>query len=224
MLASAALIALGCSKKAESETPTKTTETTETSHQGDAGAPATTEAATAGKSYPTRGGPVLAAVAGKGVGPIMLGANTGTIERLMTESCNEKTESLCKFYYRALEFELEDGVAARIRVHRVDRRAGTSPDGKPILYGVFNGAIPPDGQFGMFRAAVEESIGRPTSERAATDAEKATGNGTVEVTEYDGMTLEYDRLENGNVVLGGIIIEKPASKKPASTRKAQTGE
>ena len=168
------------------------------------------------KIWPARKGPVLAVTAGKGVGPVMLGATPETIERLMQEPCNEKSESSCRFYYRAVEFELKDGKASSIHVHRAGRPAATASSGESITFGAFNGAIPPDVQLGMFRAAVEDVLGKPQSERKASDAEEAKGFNTVQITEYDGMTLEYDKLENGNVVLGGIII-RPAKSAPAPT-------
>lgn len=214
--AGAALIALGCSKKTPSDEqgakepgPGKVVANELTK----ADAPRAPEPKKR-KIWPARKGPVLQVVAGKGVGPIMLGANTDTIERLMQEPCNEKTDSLCRFYYRAVEFELDDDKATRIHVHRADRPAGTGPAGDPILFGAFNGAIPPDVQLGMYRAAVEEVTGKPKSERPANDAEKAKGFNTVEVTEYEGMILEYDEIENGNVVLGGIIIVAESAGSP----------
>lgn len=162
--------------------------------------------------WPVPGGPVLAVQAGKGVGPILFGANIQSVERLMGERCDAKDPSRCQFYARAVEFKFQDGTTSTIRIHRAGRLAAKGPKGDDIRWGEFNGAIPPDAQLGMLQTAVEAAIGKPQAKRPVTDAR---GHGTVFITEYEGMTLEYDKLPNGNVVLGGIVLEAPP-KSPAA--------
>ena len=69
--------------------------------------------------------PSLAIQAGQGVGPIRIGATVATIERLMEAPCEVKTESVCRYIRRAVEFDLDkNGFTERIVVHRHDRPAG----------------------------------------------------------------------------------------------------
>ena len=101
----------------------------------------------------------------------------------MEAPCDEKTATLCRYTARAVEFELgEDGKVRRIRVHRRDRAAG--PSGK--VYGVFNGAIPPDIELGMLIPAVQDVLGPPerAEERNAGAAPEA-----VSLHFYKGMVL-----------------------------------
>lgn len=151
------------------------------------------------RSYPVPVGPRLAILAGQGVGPVRLGATVATIERLMESPCEVKTATLCRYVGRALELELDaGGKTVRIRAHRAGRAAGSG-----AVYGVFNGAIPPDLQFNMLPQAIQEHLGpprkvEPKSAAAAPEAETEQ--------HYDGMVLEYDRLPNGRLVLGGVRI------------------
>lgn len=118
----------------------------------------------------------------------------------MEAPCDEKTPTLCRYVARAVEFELaEDGKLRRIRVQRRDRAAGES--GK--VYGVFNGAIPPDIELGMLIPAVQEALGPPDRVESGN---KGAGPEAASQHFYKGMVLEYDRLPNGRVVLGGIRI------------------
>jgi hypothetical protein len=146
-------------------------------------------------------GPRLGILAGQGVGPIRIGATVATIERLMEAPCEFKTEEACRYVGRAVEFMLDKGVTREIRVHRRDR--ATTP--KPRTFGVFNGLFPQGAQFFMLPAAVHELIGKP--KRIETVKDGGEWN-TVEVHHYDGMRLEFDRMANGNLVLGGVIIHK----------------
>ena len=75
---------------------------------------------------------MLAIQAGQGVGPIRIGATVATIERLMAAPCEVKTESVCRYIKRAVEFDLDkSGVTDRIVVHRHDRPAGPDAKGEP---------------------------------------------------------------------------------------------
>jgi hypothetical protein len=150
-------------------------------------------------------GPVLAIEAGKGVGPIRLGANVATIERLMGMPCNLKTADVCRYVARAVEFDLKDGFAVRIVAQRHERLAGPDANGQPQVYGFFNGGIPPGAGLGMIPTAVHEIIGKPTSSEVVTTPNDFN---TVAREIYPGMVLEYDRYTNGRVILGAVVIEK----------------
>jgi hypothetical protein len=163
-------------------------------------------------SWPVPTGLRLAILAGKGVGPIRFGATVQTIERLMDLPCEIRTEDACRYIGRAIEFMLKDGVAVEMRLHRVDRSAG---DGRS--YGVFNGRTPEGVAFMMLPTGVEELLGAPQK----TEAAKEPGErGTVEVREYPGMRLEFDRLPTGKIVLGGIVLTKADVKEPTAPPKA----
>lgn len=172
-----------------------------------ASAPRPSLAAPAAPQLPE--GPVLAIQAGQGVGPIRIGATVATIERLMAAPCEVKTESVCRYIRRGVEFDLDkNGVTERIIVHRHDRPAGPDAKGEPQVYGFFNGAIPPGVGLGMIPKAVLELLGPPLkSERVTT----ANDFDTVDRDTYPGgMVLEYDEYKkSGRVLLGGVIITKP---------------
>jgi len=150
-------------------------------------------------------GPMLAMLAGQGVGSIRIGATVATIERHMALPCDFKTETLCRYVTRAVEFELKDGVTERIRVHRHGRSAGKDNSGAPIEYGFFNGAIPPDLRFGMLPKAIQEYLGQPIR---AEKVETPNEFNTIERHYYKGMIVEYDLLPNGNPIMGGVVIAK----------------
>ena len=150
-----------------------------------------------------RSGPALAIQAGKGVGPIRIGATVATIERLMDLKCETLTDRVCRYATRAVEFELEKGVVTSIRVHRPYRPAGgKNPDGQPRIYGIFNGMIPPDVQFGMTVPGAQMTLGKPRRVEKVTDELF----GTRELHYYDGMVLEYDKVGDAPLVLGGVRI------------------
>ena len=161
-------------------------------------------------------GPVLAVLAGQGVGPIRIGATIATIERLMAAPCDVKTRHLCRYVGRGVEFQLENGAVKLITVQRAGRPAGKDNAGKVAEYGFFNGAIPPDLQLGMVPSALQEHLGQPKSiERR--DAPGAADR--VEIHHYPGLRVEYDRLENGNLVAGAFVVFKEPA--PASTGSAK---
>lgn len=163
------------------------------------------------KHWAPPSGPMLAVLAGKGVGPIRLGATTKTIERLMELPCEVKSETVCRYLARGVEFSLDQGVTKSIHVHRAGRPAGKDASGKELEYGFFRGAIPPDLQLGMIPSAIQEHLGPPKK----VDRREVAGPAlNVEVHHYDGLLVEYDRIENGNLVMGGIVVEK--SDTPAS--------
>ena len=142
------------------------------------------------------------------MGPIRLGANVGTLERLMQQPCEEKTDSICRFITKGVEYELKDGVVQAIQLHRPGRRVTAPGKHSPEVYGVLNAAIPPNVTLGMLPTWVEKALGKPKKTEAVTDGGV---NKTVRRDSYDGLVLEYDiNPENGAEILGGIRIVKKA--------------
>jgi hypothetical protein len=157
--------------------------------------------------WPAPSGPVLAILAGQGVGPIRIGATTATIERLMEAPCEVKTAEVCRYQGRGVEFLLENGVTKQVHVYRAGRPAKDAA-GQDTEYGYFRGAIPPDLQLGMIPQAIEEHLGKAP----LVDRRDVTGPAErVETQYYPGLTAMYDRLENGNLVLAEVVVFKPAS-------------
>ncbi|HEU5074801.1 MAG TPA: hypothetical protein VFU02_11515 [Polyangiaceae bacterium] len=159
----------------------------------------------AARRIPLPSGPRLAILPGKGVGPIRLGATRATIERQMDRPCDVATESLCRYISRAVDFHLTGGVVDKVVVHRRDRPAGKNKAGEDSVFGIFNGGLPPDFEVMMKQKVIMDHLGPPLRQ------EKVEGdnpNHTLERHYYDGMTVEYDRYDNGQMVLGGVIIEK----------------
>jgi hypothetical protein len=149
-------------------------------------------------------GPKLEILPGAGVGPIRIGATVATIERLMDLPCQQKTETMCGYSGRGVEFYLKDGVTVEIRAYRPVRPklpAGTT-------YGVFNGAMRNGVAFDMLLPAVRELLGPPLKVTPVTDGGEAH---TVEVDDYKGMRIEFDRKDNGYIVVGMIDISRPSS-------------
>jgi hypothetical protein len=169
------------------------------------------------RHWPLPSGPVLAILAGQGVGPIRIGATVATIERHMALPCEVKTPEVCRYPARGVDFRLENGVTKTIYVQRAGRPVEGGGE-----YGFFNGAIPPDLQLGMIPKAIQEHLGPPRS----IETSNATGPALrVETHTYDGLRIEYDRIENGNLVMGGISIVReptpeggagPSAKTPAA--------
>jgi hypothetical protein len=137
------------------------------------------------------------------VGPIRIGATVATVERHMEAPCEVKTEEVCRYIGRAVEFKLKDGVVQTVHVHRHERPAGKDAQGETRTYGIFNGGLFPDLMLGMLPWAIQEHLGEP--KRVEKVAQK-NPHATEELHHYEGMVLEYDRLANGNLVLGGVRI------------------
>jgi hypothetical protein len=152
-------------------------------------------------------GPNLVVVPGKGLGPIRFGANIETIERLIGEPCEEKREeaghTLCRYSAQAVDFVLEGGGITEMRAHRLGRLFRAEPK---LEYGIFNGRFESGVAFGMLPAAVEELLGKPKATRAV---EGENAHHTELVYDYDGVTLEFDRISAQSVVLGGLIMRAP---------------
>lgn len=203
----------GCKTATKAEPSPNTSPSAMSSARAAADAPVAASAAVApvpASTVQVPEGPVLAIQAGQGVGPIRIGATVATIERLMAAPCEVKTESVCRYIKRAVEFDLDkNGVTERIVVHRHDRPAGPDAKGEPQRYGFFNGGIPPGVGLGMIPKAVIEILGPPLSSERVTGANdfKTVGRDTYP----GGMVLEYDEYEkSGRVMLGAVIITKPA--------------
>ena len=150
----------------------------------------------------------LAILAGQGVGPMRLGATVPTVERLMMSPCDERTDTVCRYLSKGIEFVLKDGVTVAIQIHRPGRQVLGPGKHAQQSYGALNAVVPPDVAVGMLPEAVQKVLGKPKR------VEKVTDGGphhTIERHIYDGLVLEYDRNAlNGNIILGGIRIVKPA--------------
>jgi hypothetical protein len=153
-------------------------------------------------------GPVLAVLAGQGVGAIRFGATVATVERLMMFPCEVKTENACRYAARGIEFGLVNGVVDTVSIHRAGRPAGNDAQGQPEEYGFFRGAIPPDLRLGMLPKAVKEFLKEPERVEMVT---APNPNNTVERHFYPGLVIEYDKHTNGNLIMGGIKVVKAAS-------------
>jgi hypothetical protein len=154
---------------------------------------------------------------GKGLGPIRFGARLDTIERLMAEPCEQKRQDsprvlVCRYSAQAVEFFLTDGSLTEVRIHRLGRPFGAEP--KPD-FGIFNGRFEGGASLGMLPSAVQELLGKP---RAVHPVKEANPYGTIEVHDYDGFTLEYDRLDPERVVLGGARLVAPSPARSKSPR------
>ncbi|HEY6726524.1 MAG TPA: hypothetical protein VI197_20960 [Polyangiaceae bacterium] len=210
------LAGVGCKSRDKDDTPTHPSAAPSASivvnafarPGGTSGSPSKYVPQPAATRIPIPTGPRLAILPGKGVGPIRIGATRATIERQMDRPCDVATETLCRYIGRAVDFHLTGGVVDKVVVHRRDRPAGKNKAGEDSLFGIFNGGFPPDFEVMMKQQVIMDHLGPSVRQ------EKVTGdnpNHTVERHYYDGMTVEYDRYDNGQVVLGGVIIEKPTA-------------
>jgi hypothetical protein len=189
---------------------------------GAGGAPAQRPHLAAGKVEPPLAskpwhipvGPNLSIVPNRGVGPIRFGAHLDTIERLMGEPCEDKRQEgpqvTCRYAAQAVDFVLDESGLKQIRAHRLGRPF--NPDGKAD-YGIFNGHFESGVAFGMLDRGVREMIGAP---RAVRSVQGDNPNHTVEEHDYDGFTLQFDRISPESVVLGGVIMNAPAGGIPAA--------
>ena len=160
------------------------------------------------KKWPIPTGPRLAIIAGKGIGPIRIGATVETVERHMDLKCQDKTEQVCRYVSRAVELMLTDGKVSEIRVHHVGRPAGKDPKGEPRTYGIFNGYLTPGAQLGMLQPYAMQSLGKPLKVEMVSDDSPFN---TKERHHYKGLVAEYDQQPGKEqLVLGGVII-KPES-------------
>jgi len=152
---------------------------------------------------PMPSGPRLAIEAGQGLGAIRFGASVATIERLMQQPCVVKTESLCRYVSRGVDFHLFGGELVRVHVQRAGRPAGNDVTGNPQVFGFFNGGIRPDLALGMTPQAIQEYLGKP--ERIEPVPEPNPQN-MVARDHYPGLVIEYDRYTNGNIIFAGAEV------------------
>lgn len=152
-------------------------------------------------------GPNLVIAPGQGLGPVRFGATVETIERLIGEPCEEKREQdgdvVCRYSAQAADFVLHDGKVIEMRGHRLGRPFKPEPK---LDYGIFNGRFAQGVAFGMLPAATTELLGAPQQVRPVTEDNPYH---TVEVHEYDGFRLEFDRISPESVVLGGVVLTAP---------------
>lgn len=173
---------------------------------------------TLGHRYPV--GPRLVFLPGKGVGAIRFGATVETIERHMEASCDEKTEKRCIYVRQAIEFFLEDGKLARIRASRRDRAVPDAPAKGDQYFGSLRGIVQPKIMMGLHRHIVVEEFGEPVKKESI---DPPGPDGQLDKHFYDGIIFEYDKIENGNIVLGGIEVYPSATAKtPGPTADAPT--
>jgi hypothetical protein len=159
-----------------------------------------------GPAIPIFQGPPLLVLPGQGLGPIRFGATQATVERLMEKPCDDQPTAetkVCRYVARAVEFFFDDkGVVREMRVHRADRPV--DPDGKR-KYGIFRGRTQEGLAPLMLQPAVREMLGPPQK----VETVKSPGDAnTLEIFTYKGMRVEFDKLPNGNVVVGGIDLTK----------------
>jgi hypothetical protein len=125
----------------------------------------------------------------------------------ITESKDPK-ETRCGYVGRAVDFYLAGDALVRIHIHRNER---SHPTLKDATYGPYNGWFAKGPRLEMLREASLEEFGQPMRIEPVTEAEPLWG--TVERHHYENFVVEYDELRPGHVILGGVILEKPAAKK-----------
>lgn len=171
------------------------------------------------KGNPATLGPELVILAGRGVSATRFGATFETIERHMASPCDVRTETRCLYVDRAIDFTMKDGVVSGIKIQRRDRRVPGLTEER--YFGSFHGYLPPSIMPGLHRHVVEEEFGAPDRKEPVTDG----AEGLIERHFYDGLALEYDKLENGNVVLSSIeIIPSKTAKDRSLGAAAPAGE
>jgi hypothetical protein len=163
-------------------------------------------------------GPQLLIQPSKGIGPIRFGATADTIERLMetkpTESVEADDSTVMRYQSHAVEFTLQDGALVKVYLHGNEREF-TLGKGLDVtnLYGIFNGSFFNGGKLGMYAKYVDQ--GQPERVEKVDPGRYPT----LERHHYSNMVLEYDRLQNGNVVLAGVILTKPGWTEPDKAPK-----
>lgn len=148
-------------------------------------------------------GPRLVFLPGKGVSAIRFGATVETIERHMEAPCDKKTEDRCLYVRAAVEFFLTDGKLTRIKGHRRDRAVNDPPENGEKYFGSLRGIVQPNIMLGLHRHVVLEEFGEPKKKEAFSPPGP---DGLVDRHFYEGIQLEYDKIENGNTVLAAIEI------------------
>lgn len=165
--------------------------------------------------------PLMAVLAGQGAGAIRLGANVAQVERLMQRPCDMRSEHLCRYVQRAVDFNLVGGITQSIYIQRKGRPAGKGANGEELTFGFFQGMIPPDLRLGMTPEAIQQYLGRPERAEHVAGPNPQT---TVWRHYYPGLVLEYDWVaKTGKLMLGGIHIVKDARIAPPWVKAADAG-
>lgn len=160
-------------------------------------------------------GPQLLIQPDKGVGPIRFGATAETVERLIeakpTEVVQANGLTVLRYQSHAIEFTLQDGAVVKMHIHGNEREyvegAGLTVANS---YGIFNGAFANGSKLGMYPNYANQ--GEPKRIEKVEPGRFPT----VEKHYYENMLLEYDKLQNGNVVLAGIVLAKPGWSEPGA--------
>jgi hypothetical protein len=171
-----------------------------------------------GKRYepvPVRGSfPLMAVLAGQGAGPIRLGANVAQVERLMQRPCDIRSEHLCRYVQRGVDFNLVGNITQSIYIQRKGRPAGRDANGEELEFGFFQGMIPPDLMLGMVPQEIQKYLGKPERAEQVAGPNPQT---TVWRHYYPGLVLEYDWVaQTGKLMLGGIRIVKDPRVSPGT--------
>jgi hypothetical protein len=145
-------------------------------------------------------GPRQIVLPGHGITAIRFGATVETIERHMKAPCDVKTETRCLYVKQAIDFTLEKGALARAKVHLRDRLVPGYPE---RAFGTFYGGMQPDILLGLHRHIVHEELGKPESSEEVGSGEKL---GLVARDFYPGVILEFDKIDNGNIVLAAMEV------------------
>lgn len=164
-------------------------------------------------------GPALPILPGEGIGPIRFGASLATIQRLIEGECTELVKDgrleWCRFQPNAVDFGLAKDKLVEIRIHGSEREFVPGKGlGVDNAYGIYNGKFLNGAQLGMYPDYASQ--GKPRRIEKVTPGRHPT----VERHHYDGLVLEFDKLQNGNTVLGGVVLTKSKNaKKPKAAPK-----
>ncbi len=204
LFTTALFLSTACKKEASESRPV-TEQVTPTSQQQ---RPSAEKAATASQTPPkmppisTPSGPEQVILPGKGLTSIRFGATRETIERHMQASCQYADAKRCIYLDNGLEFFIDDGGLEKVSVHIYNDDSNDVPGAKRN-YGSFNGVLPIDIRPGLHRHIVISEYGEPLR---IEKPKVSTHFGLQEMHYYDGIVLEYDRIQNGNVVLARLEV------------------
>jgi hypothetical protein len=215
----AALVSNGCSEAA----PSKSQQLSDAlAAQSDGGTRARTRFGKRYEPVPVPGSfPLMAVLAGQGAGAIRIGANVAQVERLMQRPCDVRSEHLCRYVQRGIDFNLVGGITQSIFIQRKGRPAGKNADGEELEFGFFQGMIPPDLRLGMTPEAIQQYLGKPERAEHVAGPNPQT---TVWRHYYPGLVLEYDWVaETRKLILGGIRIVKDPRVLPPWMSAADAG-
>lgn len=207
LLTSALLLSTGCKKDQEESqnnidtSSSKATKSPASGTKAKALAPKQTPP-TKKPPISTPTGPQQIVLPGKGLSAIRFGATKKTIERHMLSPCEFSMENRCVYVSQALEFFLTPEGLEKVRIHVYNHDASNVP-GAERNYGTFNGVLPVDIRPGLHRHIVLSEYGEPLR---IEKPETVPHFGLQERHFYDGIILEYDRIQNGNIVLAALEI------------------